>query len=1172
MNFFKKACRLGIASAVALNLLSFNISAADVSPTKFVNSPYDFGLSNFYKPMQGATMDKVYNALRKEYPDEIPVVMPREVKGETKVFVSPDGDDNRGDGSIENPFKTMKTALKAVRKMPFEKKAKGCVVYLRGGVYSLEESLQFSNADFGTKNAPLFISAYNGEEVTVTGATVFDSNDFSHDIESGEKSRLRPEAQDKVLVADLKKKGVEEYGGFNLTTGDYPTQNEASVYSNDSIMTPARYPNNSSISVGTVIDTGPIRTVDGQGDFADFKDDGRGFEFELADGRPFEWKDTGDIYMYGKMFWEWRPGTYKVRSFNKDNYSVRSENYSQYGVREDPLTNYYFFNVFEELDCPGEWFVDKENGLLYIYPFDGEENDLSISFSTSNFDLLALNGAKHIYFDGIKFKYNSKSAVSMKNCEEVVFQNCDISLMGGYGLYMEGCSYSGATTCLLYNCSDSLVRVLPDSNYYYSKKGIPTRNFIQNCFISRQGIEEHSAGIYGGDTGMIISHNLFQKFAAAAITPEGSEVIVEYNEIMNSSYEVEDMGALYAGGLSGNVFTQIRFNYFHDTSAFDRLAETVYLDGFGSLYAVYGNVMKNIPYALKSHTGIKNMWVNNVITENSHSKLSSNIDIAMSYYTQGNPYWPTYVKEMWSGLFSKHWRGAENFLDAFHAKRYPQLYEYLQGVYEYTNRSTKDGYVRDELEDALRTPSGYYFKNNLSYKHEDFVFPDIMYQTMIGRDENYVAKSDPGFADFENGDLSFKEDAEVYKYLPDFEAPPFEKMGLITNGTRWENFGLKKAPELITPRAESDGEEVYSKVSFSWEKTMCAARYRLTVALDPEFENICYDQELDLPNAEVELPQIGADYWWRVEAKTLTKSFENKTLTSKTGHFRVKTYDEMLATERPNTKYLDREIEKIIAFADTLTEGENPGEYAAGTKEALTAEANASKKISESPGIQPETDAALAELKQKTAKIRANINVGFEPLTGFDEDESGDENGGFKATLNTDQKAVSNEGGEIKFDTSAANQQTLTGGQPLKNGIIYTWRAKMDSVEGWMVFGNYEKPESSFGSNNSYCIVISGGSTIELQKYTPSVSYYIIDSVEDGGIIKPGEWQELAFGLIPVEDGIRAVFYVDGELVLDYTDTTDALYYDGGFVVLGNPTNKNIYLAPSQMTYDKIPE
>lgn len=1155
--------RITVLATIILAVCSVGTAAFDTSPTKFIYSPYDFGLKDYYAPLKSMSMDTVYEQLREEYPDEIPVVMPREPKGKTEIFVSPEGNDYSGRGTKEEPYKTVQKALRHARKLKFAQKSAGVVIWLRGGVYTLEQGIDFDGQDGGTKDCPLFISAYNDEDVTISGATVLDKDDFGAVTDNNIRSRLQADAVDKVIVADLKEKGVEEYGGVNLTTGNYPTEKEVKIYWDDTLMNMARYPNYGSIAVGHVIDTGPISMIDGT-ILNGFVDDGRGFEFELKDTRPLTWKNTGDIYMDGKMYWEWRPGIYRVRAFNSETKSVRSENYSLYGVRESPLTNYYFFNVLEELDSPGEWFIDKETGKLYVYPFDGGIGDSKVSFSIGEFDLCSLKNAKHIYFNGIKFKYNSASGISLENCEDVVVQDCDVSFMGKYGLYMKGCKYSGTTTSLYYNCSDALIRIYPRDDNYYQKNGIPTRNFIQNCYIGRQGITDHSAGIYGGDVGMIISHNLLQKFAAAAMTPLGFETIVEYNEVTGAPYEVEDMGAFYAGDLSQNTFTQVRFNYFHDTSALYKMAQTVYLDGFGSLYAVYGNVMKNIPAALKSHTGIKNMWVNNVITENSYKDATA-IDLPLSYYRQGNLFWPSYILDKWNGLLGYHFRGYENFSDAFHAARYPQLYEYLNGTYKYIERKDDEGYTRDDLEEELRTPGGYYFKNNVSYKHTEFKFPEISYPTMIGYEENWAAMDEnPGFVDFENGNLNFKEDAEVYKKLPEFEAPPFDKMGLITEGTRWEHFKPSKAPKLINPVNGSSGTETYDSVTFAWENTMGINRYRLIVARDEEFQDIIYDKELDLANAKLEMPEIGGTYYWKVIAMPMVKSFDMENLESNVGMFTVMTYDEMLKNCNADTQYLDQEIENTISLAENITEGEEAGCYNPGTKQKLLEAAEEYREISNTPNIQPDIDKAITALKKRVFEIRENVVTGIKPLMKFDSES-------WHTTNGTPSDALDVHDGIVVLDGTAEKQQSIKHDEKMQLGIMYSFRAKIDSTDGWMVFGNYEKPDSAFTSMNSYCAVITA-SAIELQKYTPDRSYYIINSTPNDGIVNSGEWHEYAYGLLPDSEGIRFVLMIDGKTIINYIDTNNPLYIEGYPVVLANPANKTVSLTKSEMTYDKVPQ
>ena len=111
--------------------------------------------------------------------------------------------------------------------------------------------------------------------------------------------------------------------------------------------------------------------------------------------------------------------------------------------------------------------------------------------------------------------------------------------------------------------------------------------------------------------GDVYSHNLFQKFAAAAATPRGNETVFEYNEITASPYEVTDMGAVYTSGFFG--LRQDRFNYIHDMSANVKMGHAIYYDTFGTHFIAYGNVINNMAEGIYTHGGQNNAFVNNVI-------------------------------------------------------------------------------------------------------------------------------------------------------------------------------------------------------------------------------------------------------------------------------------------------------------------------------------------------------------------------------------------------------------------------------------------------------------------------------------------------------------------------------------------------------------------------------
>ncbi|BBB31698.1 conserved hypothetical protein [Thermotomaculum hydrothermale] len=80
------------------------------------------------------------------------------------LIVSPDGDDVNGDGSVDNPFKTLDTALFYAKQ--------GDTVYLRGGVYPIEVNIDVS----GNSRNPITISSYPGEHAIFDG-TIDENSD-----------------------------------------------------------------------------------------------------------------------------------------------------------------------------------------------------------------------------------------------------------------------------------------------------------------------------------------------------------------------------------------------------------------------------------------------------------------------------------------------------------------------------------------------------------------------------------------------------------------------------------------------------------------------------------------------------------------------------------------------------------------------------------------------------------------------------------------------------------------------------------------------------------------------------------------------------------------------------------------------------------------------------------
>ena len=90
--------------------------------------------------------------------------------GETPLYVSPEGNDSWSGESIDKPFATIQKARDAIREMRRKNGlTEPVTVYIRGGLYELDETIVFTLEDSGTKACPITYTAYKDEEPVISG-------------------------------------------------------------------------------------------------------------------------------------------------------------------------------------------------------------------------------------------------------------------------------------------------------------------------------------------------------------------------------------------------------------------------------------------------------------------------------------------------------------------------------------------------------------------------------------------------------------------------------------------------------------------------------------------------------------------------------------------------------------------------------------------------------------------------------------------------------------------------------------------------------------------------------------------------------------------------------------------------------------------------------------------
>ena len=305
-----------------------------------LNMPKDYPPIKARRTEDGGVRDRFF-AAKAELPDEITVVRPYNVDAfanPVTIYVAEDGDDAAA-GTKDAPLATLGAALdKATDKG-------GAKIVLRGGSYEIDSPVKIGAEHSGTEKSPLIVTAEKGEVPMISAAKKIPASAFRKLTDEKMLSRLKPEVRDNVLVADITAAGITEFG----------TVAGSNLFLNSAPLTLARYPNDGEplIPVGErIIHTG----------YEDRKPSGD-WEIGIEDEKCLEWEWNDEIHIHGALCYEWNRYTTKIQAFDRENKTMRGFGaFENAPVMKGERNNYYFRNVFEELDLPGEWYLDRNDG------------------------------------------------------------------------------------------------------------------------------------------------------------------------------------------------------------------------------------------------------------------------------------------------------------------------------------------------------------------------------------------------------------------------------------------------------------------------------------------------------------------------------------------------------------------------------------------------------------------------------------------------------------------------------------------------------------------------------------------------------------------------------------------------------------------------------------------
>ena len=658
-------------------------------------------------------------------------------------YVSPAGcDQNPGTESL--PFQTIERAQNAARS---EKNATVCV---QKGIYRTH--LRLDARDNGT--------TYLGSDAILTGGLEVSPEQFSSPAPEI-LARLCPDAAKNVRAIDLRSYGfTPDDWGEVYPIGEYHTAEKydnakqgvnLEVFSGDKRMTLARYPNEGYCKIDNVLDVGDVWEYPEQNYFYDWTDrrNHRGGAYLLdkaTNERIKTWQTPETAWIFGYLYHDWADTSSPIH-VRPENRVVYPAYVSYFGCKKG--ADYYLYNVLEELDAPGEFYLDRDSGVLYVYPCSPTD---SIEISLSTEPLISASGVEAITLDGFTLRCTRSNAVewSGKDCtlknlfvcnvaEHAIsvhgyrnrIESCEITRTGRGGNYVEGGERSSLT---------------PGEN-------IVTNNYIHDF---SEVYQTYQAGIFLGGVGNICSHNEISHSPHMAVYYKGNEHLIEYNNIHDVVLYSSDAGAIYAGYDWCGHGTVIRYNILRDIGRGDLHPDGIYWDDGLSGQSAYGNILINVTkFAIHAGGGRDLVIRDNIILGDSRSAIHYD-DRNRDGFVHGG-----WAKAAVNHPDAKHWQNlrAIPYTAEPWKTKYPTLSELITDFSQY-----------DDPRFPVN-PAGSVVENNIVIRSqpETYDIYDSVYQySTIGENPQYTSCTQ---ADFDPETLTFLHPR------PDFPSIPVERIG-----------------------------------------------------------------------------------------------------------------------------------------------------------------------------------------------------------------------------------------------------------------------------------------------------------------------------------------------------------------------------------------------------------
>ena len=715
---------------------------------------------------------------------------------EIDVYVATSGNDTNL-GTKSQPVATLNRARDLVRNLKNDAVA---TIWVAGGEYYMNEPFALNEKDSGTAENKIIWRAEPGEEVRLIGGLAISPDKFEKLQDISILNRLSVKARSKVYVANLKAMGITNYGkhqqfGHALSVCPAPLE----LYFNDKSMTLARYPNKGDILIGRVIDKGSVPR------FGDYSQ--RGGTFQYTDERHSTWAGQKDVWLQGTFGNGYADDKILIENIDTEKKQIKLAMPHMYGINSGrSYLKYVALNILDELDMPGEWYLDRNSGKLYFWPPTPIE-EASIKVSILEDPIICLENVSNVVIRDFIVENSRGIGIYIEGGDSNLIAGCTVRNIGTNGIFMG----QGAKQTVPYITHDDYDGVpisrrvgnLQGQIYRYTtwnrkagtnhkilscdvydtgcgaimlsggdKKTLTAgNNVVENCKIHDYNRRNKFlwSGVNIDGCGNKIRHCEIYNSDFQAMYCHGNEHIYEYNNVHHVTQDADDVSPWYLGRDPSDRGNVIRYNYFHHIGNKSKMNMGIYCDDSTTDVHVYGNVfyrMNTRSGVLYSNGGWDLVMENNIVVY----PQSKTARISPQYYTWAKKNVPTTFGP--GGLFERRLLTDLNIKEPPYSTKYPELMNYMDKI-----PGTENEW------EGMRPRRNILANNVIVGGDNDPISLGGKYAQFENKN-NFQTKENPGFVDIANENFNLKKDSIVFEKIPDFKPIPFDKIGLYVDEYR----------------------------------------------------------------------------------------------------------------------------------------------------------------------------------------------------------------------------------------------------------------------------------------------------------------------------------------------------------------------------------------------------